>query len=495
MTPFVLNDDNPTDYLWDELHSLVGPSRLHLGQCASLIVLLRSLLRARRVAWRAATVIPSRSMRGLAGVYLREWNPRLIQLKAQFVLETLSQLIHSVSTLIRFCIEAKDTPELPDGNRVEEEWGRVASELGNRNLNDGLFLTVDLDDVFARLAEFYFGRQYSPAPEALGKMILDFYRRTPRAEDDVITPEKLAPERPLTDTVYDLWALLECMSKRESLVLDYGAGVGRTRHYFYALGLPKNTVQPRARAPERIHYVSVETADAQARLRTWPGYPNGPHLTEEFGYPCCCEESSHGDSLVIINPLIKDTIVDAFSMVVVDGRDIWHSRIQKEWAGPADVALLVNVLHEVRYDGLQVLLENLRKVVRIGGVVLIYEMLGLTTVEQSYVIWYPEDIRDLFSVFGFHVVAVPGRIRNPENGSWGFPYLLACLLRAGSGESQHGEPALRKLWKSRADRLVRRVNMIAARLRGGNGTDADRFEHFHAVQSLVNALRQSEQGA
>ncbi len=485
----------PADYLSEELCWLVGSTTPPLDGYASLIVLLRALLRFRRIAWRATMTIPSRPMRGLAGVYLREHNPRLIQLKAQSLLARLSQLVKSVSSMIRRCIDGQLVGQLPAADEVEDLWRDVSDKLGD-GVSEDEFLVVDVDDVFARLAEFYWERKHTPAAETLGRMILEFYQRTPRPDDDVIAPEALGPERPLRDTVEDSWSFLESMGSDSSFVVDYGAGLGRARHYFYALGRLRRAPGEHDHVPRKPHYMSVEIVDSLSRLKAWPRYPNGPHLTEAFGYPCCCQEYCSKDSLIIIDPMMDATVLEAFSMDNPTRRGIWESPIEKSWPDQADMVLLINVLHEVPADRLRVLLKNLWKIVRKGGLVLVYEVLGLQKVESSYVIWYPNDLRDIFSRFGFVVVAAPGRTRDPTKGSWGHPYFLAALLRVDlDGRCVDGAAdALREHWQGRVGRLTRRIEKITRRLQGGTGTDADCFEHFHAVQSLANAIRGVRQG-
>lgn len=482
----------PADYLSEELRWLVESTTPPLEGYASLIVLLRFLLRFRRIAWRATMTIPSRPMRGLAGVYLCEHNPRLVQLKAQSLLARLSQLVKSVSSVIRRCIDGQLVGQLPAADEVEDLWRDVSDKLGD-GVSEDEFLVVDVDDVFARLAEFYWERKHTPAAETLGRMILNFYQRTPRPDDDIIAPEALGPERPLRDTLEDSWSFLESMGSGNSFVVDYGAGLGRARHYFYALGGLRGIAREHEHVPLKPRYVSVEIDDSLSLLQAWPDYPNGPHATEAFGYPCCCGEYCSEDSLIIIDPMTDTTVLEAFSMDNTTGEGIWESPIGRDWPAQADMALLINVLHEVPADGLRVLLNNLSRIVRKGGLVLVYEMLGLKTVEQSYVIWYPDDLRDIFSRFGFLVVAAPGRTRNPRKGSWGHPYFLASLLRVDLDErcADGDADAVREHWVGRTGRLTRRLEKIVRRLKGGTGTDADRFEHFHAVQSLANATSQS----
>lgn len=480
----------PADYIEDELLTVLGQEELPLGEAAGLLVLLRALLRARRVAWRVATVSPTRSVRGLAGVYLHESNSRLTQLRAQFLLKTINEGVRAVALLIDAWRPDAVRSHPPDSGEIGRVWAEVARELGGEDASRCLRDAVDADDVFARIAEFYFGRPQASAAVTLGKMIRDFYHPTARKRVDVVAPEKLKPERPLRDTVHDLRAFVASIARPQVSVLDYGAGLGRTRHYFYASAMSEDCAPP-VEALSEVNYVSVETADSLKLLRSRRTYPNGPHPTERFGYACRCRECSAGDALLVINPLRTGTVTLSTSLEhegAEEGRFLPH---RDEWSAFADVGVLVNVLHEIPFASLHVLLHNLRTALKPNGILLIYEMLGLTTVEDSYVIWYPEDIRKAFSLFGFRVVVVPGRTRNPHKGSWGHPYCLAVLQRSDDAGVSDPSGALREFWKGRSERLSATIQSIEKRLKGGCGTDADRLEHFHAVQSLVNALLQS----
>jgi hypothetical protein len=130
----------------------------------------------------------------------------------------------------------------------------------------------------------------------------------------------------------------------------------------------------------------------------------------------------------MIDPEKERTVISCYSMNVGANREMWGKPVFSTFPEGADVVLLANVLHEVPMNGLPVLIANIERLVKPGGIVLIYEMLGPKTIEHSYVVWRPEDIFISFSRFGFSVLAIPGRIGSDTKSSWGHPYLLVCLL-------------------------------------------------------------------
>jgi hypothetical protein len=149
-------------------------------------------------------------------------------------------------------------------------------------------------------------------------------------------------------------------------------------------------------------------------------------------------------------------------------------------------------LHEVPMHALPVLLVNLLHIVPVGGVVFLYELQQIKSVEDDYVVWYPEDIRSLFRDLDFAVACFTGRTYN-QTRQLGYCYSSASMLRIK--EQSLCRPAIerlvRKLYERRLENLRRRIDITADRLRGRLVTDATRVEHFHAAYSLVNAYRQA----
>jgi len=480
----------PDDYLDEEMRSVLSSVDLSDGDSWGLVVLIRALLRLRRIVWRATAVITSRPMRGLAGIYLCESNAWLIQRRLQILLQKISSLLQRITT----SFDSQNLEAAKEHDRLGIIWSAASGEL-NEGEEEALFLAVDVDDLFARLAEFYYrDRPQTPAAKTIGKMMERRYGETLELGSDVMAPEAGKMERPLSDTIHDLLSFLRVHQKNRKTVLDYGAGLGRTRHFLYILAGGSSAAGD-TKAQENIDYLSLEIQNTVQLLQSNQLYPNGPHLIDGKHGACLCRDNSSGDRLIIVDASSEQSIIGAFSFQDSDNLSLWQSQVCMEWpTKAADVALLVNVLHEVPFRGLGVLLGNLQTAVRPGGLVLVYEMLGLKSVEESYVVWQPGDVCRAFSHFGFHVLAFPGRTRDPRKGTWGHPYLLGCMVRhAGAGTpATKTESFLKAFWEDRVDRLAQRIEKLSQRFNNSIRTDSDQFEHFHAMHSLANAILQSQ---
>lgn len=171
---------------------------------------------------------------------------------------------------------------------------------------------------------------------------------------------------------------------------------------------------------------------------------------------------------------------------------MWRTEAKEERWPSARHVVLVNLLHEIPLDTLPVFLANVLSIVPLGGTVLLYELQQLKSVEDSYVVWFPEDICEIFRRIGFATVLVTGRTQSKRRSECGYLYIQACGLRVHSRE--HSKEDLTKiaryLYERRLDTLRRRIEITLTRLRGRLATDAVRLDHFHAVHSLVNCYRQ-----
>jgi hypothetical protein len=356
---------------------------------------------------------------------------------------------------------------------------------------------TDFDDFLAR-----FSRATRPVPKTgslyLAGKVNKFY--APRKTPDRTRPEDEPMERPLRDLILDLWHHVGYQADAQ-VVVDYGAGHGRTRHFFYRMaGQDKRQLGAIA---SRLAYCLVDVEKSVADIQGNATFPNGEHVPKNNDLkkgesrsqylPCNCPRFSSKDALIVIDPASASRVTRTYPLIstALDS-DVWHGGRQGGVLPRSRDFLLVNVLHEVPGDALPNLLGNLLHIVPVGGVVFLYELQQIPSLEENYVVWHPEDIQGLFNELGFAVVWFAGRIHKGET-RLGYLYTSAAMIRTQKTRlaKRAIEAAVRTLYFKRSDSLRRRIETLTHKLKGTLVTDATRIEHFDAVHSLVNAYRQS----
>lgn len=446
--------------------------------------LIRFLLRVQSVATRVALRAPAFNIRPIAEIVLCNNNPcylYYLQLKACETLQFVREMLDTIHDICISVAEGGDTTAAR--NRVPMVWQTVQARFAHWHNSSLPWLTdmTDFDDLLARYSLAASGT--SPAASALiGDQMRTFYSR--KASVDIAGPEKPI-ERPLKDVILDLWHHVGFRTQDKTIV-DYGAGFGRTRHYFYRIA--EKAGGDVAAVAASVRYCMIDVQAVAPHMQGRSTFPNGPHHDSARQRGCPCSRCGGNDMLLLIDPSLPNSVTSARSL---SDHNMWHSKSTDRQLPRTHRLVLVNVLHEVPMTVLPVLMANLLHIVPVGGVVFLYELQQIPSVEDDYVVWYPEDIRSLFGEIGFAVACVVGRTHN-QTQRLGYRYTGASMLRTQKQTLSMAtlDRLVRELYVRRLETLRRRIEVTGAKLRGRLASDATRVEHFHAVHSLVNAYRQ-----
>ncbi|MGA7325481.1 MAG: hypothetical protein WBX25_13570 [Rhodomicrobium sp.] len=464
-----------------------------------VVVLLRILQRLRLAGNLVAGVALSLPMRGLNSMLAEHANPYLLVLRATKLLREVDRLIDAIeATAQRSLIEPVLFSSVK--HAMIAHWISVADLVCKRE-SELIAQIIDAKDMFARIAEFYLERGASTPGTQIGALVKEYYSGVIR--DDVVAPREQQMELPLREMLCDLISLLNRRNGHPQTIMDYGSGLGRSRHYFYSLA--RQSREQVGETPEfnpiakETKYLCVDVAQSLPHLRRPDSeFPNGNHFHDcdrqrlhitECPYCFAC---SALDELLLIDPQRPTIVSAAFNLGGQRKAAPWQASRRMTLPDRVDAVLLVNVLHEVPLSDLPVLLANLDIVTDVGTPVFVYEMLGPASIEEFYTVWTAEDMSAVFQEFGYRVIALPGRIRNPSRGTWGFPYLLAHLLKVDHQRRAASEiaPKLLAAWEAGIPMLVNRIERLRRLLQSGRGLGTHKFEHLHAMHSLVNSERQ-----
>ncbi len=411
-------------------------------------VMLRALRRCQRVLSRIATRVASPGLRGLAATLLGVSNPWRVRLECVTLLKEVRKTIE----VLEAAILSPTDVELPSCDSLESKVLERASEI---------------DDILARLCLFYVpperhsetGRRYHTWSETAGSTYEGLFEG--RGE---IAPHDQRAERPLRDLLTDVW--VELTAHGGAVIADLGAGAGRSRHH---LALIAKKLEPGS--PERKgRYIGLNVVE-----------------TEEVRGCVACQEAVDEE--------------DVWAVVERDGSSVKElgddEMALRQGAASrelprADFCLVVNVLHEIPLKDLGGFLANLGTLLHPRGVLCIYEMCGLNTMEKEYVLWQAEDVSEFFRTLGWRGVVAQGRTRNLRTGDWGTPYSLAYFWRSDGNSIPAGDAdrVLVDWWRRRAIRQRAEVKGLGLNRRTLRATRAEKQRYLHLVASLAHGASQ-----